>query len=141
MAKKQKRSNIYCDGGFYKQTGLVKWAYCLMDSDNEVERYDVGRIPAGSGFEVEEAESEAILQALSYCNIFIDNYTIHTDSRSVLDKIENKVPNATANPRIKAIQNLIKLINESPHPQSVTIKYCKRRSNRGMQFVDDLVEK
>jgi ribonuclease HI len=129
--------NIYTDGGVYQQLNLVKWAYIIVENDEDIIHADGGELNGSGGFDVERAESEAIYQALYYCKEFIGNYHLFTDSKSVLDKLANKVPNATKNPRITGIQSLIKEINSNPLPCSISLYYKKRRSNKWMIEVDN----
>jgi ribonuclease HI len=133
----KKYLEIYCDGGYYKELNLVKWAFLIIENNEDILYSESGSLNGSGGFDVERAESEAIFKALYYCREFKGNYILYTDSRSVLDKIENKVPNATKNPRIAGIQNLIKDIRECHLPSSIALKYFKRRSNKWMQEVDD----
>ena len=136
----KKYLNIYCDGGVYSHLNKCLWGFIITDNNDHVLSQS-GILNGSGGFDVERAESEAIFQALKYCWEYKNNYKLYTDSKSVLDKIENKVPNATKNPNINGIQELIKRIQTSLDPCSVTLYYCKRRSNEWMRKVDDLVNK
>jgi ribonuclease HI len=135
MAKKYLQ--IYTDGGCYKELNIVKWSFIVVENNEDIIQSGTGTLSASGGFDVERAESEALYRALVFCKENPDNYRIYTDSRSVLDKIENKVNNATRNPHIKGIQEILVQIKNSPYPCSVSLNWCKRRSNKWMQEVDD----
>jgi ribonuclease HI len=137
MPSKNNYLEIYTDGGVYPNRSLVRWAYIIVENNEDIIESAGGILEYSGGFDVERAESEAIYRAVEYCYNNPDNYRIYTDSRSVLDKIEKKVNNNTRNPHISGIRMYIKKINESQLPQSVQIKYFKRRSNKWSQEVDD----
>ena len=137
----KKYLSIYTDGGVYKELNLVKWAFIIVENNENIIYAEEGELNSSGGSDVERAESEAIFKALNYCLNNFDNYQLFTDSRSVLDKIENRVPNATKNPHIKSIQEILKKIKNTPDPCSVSLHYCKRRSSKWMCEIDDRVEK
>jgi ribonuclease HI len=137
MPSKSDYLAIYTDGGVYEKMSLVKWAYIIVENNEDIIESASGRLEYSGGFDVERAESEAIYRAVEYCYNHPNNYRIYTDSRSILDKIENKVNNNTRNPHIPGIKMYIKKINESQLPESIQIKYLKRRSNKWSQEVDD----
>jgi ribonuclease HI len=137
----KKYLDIYTDGGYYANLNLVKWAYIVVENDEDIISSDSGNLNGSGSFDVERAESMAIFNALNYCSMYPQNYRLKTDSRSMLDKIENKVPNATKNPLIKGIQEKIKQIKTSPFPCSISLSYCKRRSNKWSREVDNRCQK
>ena len=136
-----KNITIYCDGGCYDATREVNWAFVVV-KDNKIINELFGSCPYGGNHNanVESAEAHAVWEALAWCTEHEGNYILCTDSRSMLDKIEGKVPNATKQPMVKAIQNMLDYHKKSPKPISATIKYVKRRSNEFSKRVDDLCE-
>jgi ribonuclease HI len=130
-----KTIEIYTDGGVYDFLNLCKWAIYVPSKDH----IEKGTFPGSGSYDVERAESFAILKACEYALNNLGNYTLLTDSRSVLDKIQNRVSNATKNPDIVGIKNLIKKINSNPGPCSLNLKFLRRRSNEFSKIVDDLV--
>jgi ribonuclease HI len=139
--KKSLYLNISCDGGVYEKENLITWAYVITDNKSIVHQ-DSGSMNGGGEHwhNVEIAESEAIYKACEFCNNYRHNYKIYTDSQAVLDKIQGKVPNATKNSRIKAIQNILKEFKESPSPCSLTIQYKPRCSDDSSTYVHNLTK-
>jgi ribonuclease HI len=134
---------VYTDGGVYSDDNLVKWAFIVVENDEDIIHQETGELNGGGehNHDVERAESEALFRACEWCKSEGGNYRLYTDSKSMLDKIQNRVPNATKNPHVKGIQTILKEIKSSPLPSSLTIEWLKRRSNRWMQTVDDYCEK
>lgn len=133
---KNKYLNIYTDGAYYEDQNKIVSVFTIYK--NNVRLYLFKDInDASGGADVEMAEALAIYTASRYCQENPENYQLFTDSRSLLDKIQNKVPNATKNKCITSIQNILKDINSSNKPQSLSLHYMKRRSNQFMKEVDD----
>jgi ribonuclease HI len=139
----KKKLKIYTDGGVYTELNIAKWAFIIVENDENIVERVCGTLNGGGqhNFDVERAESEAIYNAVEYCKINPDNYELYTDSKAVLEKIQRKSWVHTKNPRIPGICNIIDEIKRSPLPISINLSYCKRRSNKWMQEVDDLCYK
>jgi len=139
MKKRRGYKEIYCDGGVYPKENKVIWGFIVVDTD-EVIQIQNGWINGSGGFDVERAESEALFQAFEYIKKNPNNYRIYTDSRSVIDKIEGKVSNATKNPHIKGIQKILEKEKYSQFPTSITLEWKRRRSDIFSEKVDDLCQ-
>jgi ribonuclease HI len=139
----KKRLEIYTDGGVYSDLNLVKWAFIVVENNEDMIYSESGDLNGGGehNFDVERAESEAIFNALNWVRNNSGNYFLFTDSKSVLEKIRRKSWVHTKNPRIPGICNILEEIKNSPLPISVNLSYCKRRSNIWMKKVDDLCYK
>jgi len=136
----KKYLEIYTDGSYFKQLNKVIWGFIVVDND-KIMCSDNCRITGAGKADVEWAESEAILQACAFVKENPGNYRLYTDSKSVIDKIEKRVSNATKNPNIKGIQNALKNINNSWNPESLVIEYKRRRSDKFSKHIDDLCNK
>jgi len=133
----KKYLEIYTDGGWYEQKNRITWGFIIVD--NDVIQYTENSHGSGAHkADVERAESEAIIQACKYVAKNPGNYRLYTDSKSVINKIENKVPNATKNPNIKGIQKILNSVNSSWNPESLVIEYKRRRSDIFSEHIDDL---
>ena len=140
MSSKVRR--LYADGGFYEDERLVKWAFVVVDGDEEIHR-ETGETPysGGRSSNVENAEIEALYRAAEWAYSHPGNYVLVSDSKSVLDKLTDRVPNATRHPYVNGIKSIMKATNDGPYPTSLTLKFQKRRSDEWMELVDDLCEK
>jgi ribonuclease HI len=133
---------VYCDGGCYQQLNKIMWAYIIVDNNKIIQENHGNQNCSGFHREdVEKGESEAFYNACQFISNHPNNYVIYSDSRSFIDKIQKRCSNATKNPHVKYIQNLIAQIKGSPLPQSLVIKWKPRRSNKWSKYVDDLANK
>jgi ribonuclease HI len=132
---------IYTDGGVFEEKNIITWAYIITDHKGIVQQ-ETGTMNTGGEHwhNVELAESEAIHKACIFCKKYKNNYKLYTDSQSVLDKINGKVPNATKNERINGIKNILKEFKDSPYPCSLTIQYQKRCSDEWSTYVHKLTD-
>jgi ribonuclease HI len=127
-------SYIYTDGG------LEKWAFVVV-KDNAIVHEESGKFGISASTTNEDTESEGIFRALQYAKLYPGNYILVTDSQAIIDKLNGNVANATKNPNIQGIKNLLKEFKESPLPVSFTIRWEKRISNDFMKRVDTLCKK
>jgi len=135
--------NVYVDGGVYADHNLVTWAY-IVERNGDVIGSKSGSLYASGNHsaDVETAESEAMYQVIKdYISNKPDNYVMYSDSRSFIDKIENRCANATHNPHVRYIQESISMFKGSPLPVSFQVKWKARRSCEWMKRVDDLCHK
>jgi ribonuclease HI len=122
---------IYTDGG------KSKWAFVVVKDGVIIhEASGVFGIPPSTTND--DTESEGILRAAQYAAGNPGNYILVTDSQAMIAKINGNVANATRNPNINGIRNLLKEINESPAPVSFSLRWEKRISNEFMKRVDAL---
>lgn len=125
-----KRNRIYTDGG------LEKFAIVVVEDDRRT--YEV---VSTYGMSVtttnDDTEGSAILAACEYVKGHPGNWIIITDSKAIIDKIRGGT-NATRNPSINGIKNILKEVNTSPDPISIEIKWQKRLSDEHMKYVDGL---
>jgi ribonuclease HI len=130
---------IYTDGGVFQDRNEIKWAFVAVENDDVVWK-QAGTMACGGKHneDVERAESEALYQACQRISQHVNNYVIYSDSRSFIDKIQKRCSNATKNPHVKYIQELLSQIKGTPLPYSLTIKWKPRRSDRWSKYVDDL---
>jgi ribonuclease HI len=108
--------------------------------DNKILHKDSGTILGSGGADVERAESEALMRAVSYCKKHPGNYEVRTDSKSMIDKLKGNVSNATGNPHVNGIRRILQEIKQSPLPHSIELKFVSRRSDEWMILVDDMCE-
>jgi ribonuclease HI len=132
--------HLYTDGGYYKSKNRLMWGYIVVEDGRVIDDHECGALEGSGANDVERAEVEALRRAAEYTLSHPDNYVIHTDSKSLIDKIQKRVPNATREPSVTRIQRIISDANSSPLPQSIVLKFEKRRSNEFMKRVDDMCE-
>jgi ribonuclease HI len=130
MASRQ-YTYIYTDGGG------EKWAFVVV-KNNAVIYEESGTFGISASTNNDDTESEGIIRALRYAKEHSANYILTTDSQAMIDKINGNMVNVTRNPNIQGIRTILKEINESPLPQSFSIKWEKRLSNEFMRRVDAL---
>jgi ribonuclease HI len=130
MASRQ-YTYIYTDGG------VEKWAFVVV-KNNAVIYEESGTFGISASTNNDDTESEGIIRALRYAKEHPANYMLTTDSQAMIDKINGNMVNVTRNPNIQGIRTILKEINESPLPQSFSIKWEKRLSNEFMKRVDAL---
>ena len=123
--------HIYTDGG------PEKWAFIVV-KDNVIIQEESGTFGIRASTNNDDTESEGILRALQYVKSHPCNYILITDSQAIIAKVNGNTANATKNPNIRGIQSLLKEINESIMPVSVSIKWQKRMSDEFMKRVDFL---
>jgi ribonuclease HI len=124
-----KYAYLYTDGG------KEKWAFCVVHS-NRVTHEESGMFGLASSTNNDDTESEAILKAVQYAKEHPANYILITDSQAILDKINQNVANASGNPNIQGIRNILEELKSSPLPVSCALKYARRCSNEFMKKVD-----
>jgi ribonuclease HI len=136
---------ICTDGGVYDNK-IVKWAWVCFDKDKMIAS-NFGDLGGGGqhNYDVERAESEAILSACQWAKKYVDengkgNFELHTDSRAVIEKIRRKSSLHTSNNRIPGIISILEWFKGYQGPASLTIKWVRRRSDKMMEMVDDLCE-
>jgi ribonuclease HI len=112
---------IYTDGG------KEKWAFVVV-KDGKIIHEESGTFGLEASTNNDDTESEGIFRAIQYAKEHPDNYMLITDSKAMIAKIEGNVANATGNPNIRGIQNLLKDFKESHLPISFSIKWEKRLS-------------
>jgi len=122
---------IYTDGG------LEKWAFVVV-KNSKIIFEESGTFGISASTCNDDTESEGIFRAMQYAKTHPDNYILTTDSQAMIAKINNNTANATGNPNIRGIQNLLSEINDSLLPVSISIKWEKRLSNEFMKRVDAL---
>ncbi|MDR1899693.1 MAG: hypothetical protein LBQ55_06785 [Treponema sp.] len=127
----QKYVYIYTDGG------ASKWAFVVVKDDVIVHEAS-GAFGISASTTNDDTESEGIFRAAQYAAGHPENYILVTDSQAMIAKINGSVANATRNPNIAGIRNLLKEINESPAPVSFALRWEKRLSNEFMKRVDAL---
>jgi ribonuclease HI len=106
--------------------------------DNAVIHEESGKFGISASTTNEDTESEGIFRALQYAKLYPGNYILVTDSQAIIDKLNGNAANATKNPNIQGIKNILKEFKESPLPVSFTIKWERRISNDFMKRVDAL---
>jgi ribonuclease HI len=82
--------------------------------------------------------SEGILRAVRYAAEHPGNYLLVTDSQAIIAKVNGEAANATGNPNIAGIRNVLKKIRESPAPVSFSLRWERRGSSEFMKRVDAL---
>jgi ribonuclease HI len=122
---------IYTDGG------REKWAFVVV-KDGAIIHEAKGIFGIFASTSNDDTESEGIFRAVQYAKDRPGNYILVTDSQAIIAKINGTVANATKNPNINGIKNLLKEIKESPDPVSFAVKWEKRLSNEFMKRVDAL---
>jgi len=122
---------IYTDGG------PEKWAFVVV-KDNKIIHEESGIFGICASTSNDDTESEGIFKAIQYAKEHPANYILTTDSQAIIAKVNGNVANATKNPNIPGIQNLLKEFKESRQPISFSIKWEKRLSNVFMKRADAL---
>jgi len=133
----KKRIGFYVDGSYNKEMNSYKWAVIRVENDKITNEWWGERNATGKA-DVEWAESDAIMFACNQAT-FNNNYIIYTDSKSVIDKVTKRVPNATKNPNIAGIRNMLNCYKRSVLPISLEFQHMKRCSNSFMKRVDKLM--
>jgi ribonuclease HI len=110
----------------------------VVVKDNAIIHEESGRFGISASTNNDDTESEGILRALRYAKLYPGNYILVTDSQAILDKVNGNVANATKNPNIQGIKNMLREFKESPLPVSFVIKWERRISNGFMKRVDAL---
>jgi ribonuclease HI len=133
-----KRLTVYTDGGFFQDTNVIKWAWLITDGEDIIASGDGSENGGGRGnYDVEKAEATAMKGAIDYIHEHPGNYLLVTDSKSMIDKIQNRCANATKDPTVPYIRRTIDNFRRSPYPISLEISWRKRRSDKWMIEVDD----
>jgi ribonuclease HI len=133
-----KKLSVYTDGSYNEKANLIKWAWLVTDGENVIARDSGGENAGGRGnYDVEKAEAAAMKGAIDWIKDHPANYTVITDSKSLIAKIESRVANATKDPTVPYIQRTIKSFKESPLPISLAFVWRRRRSDKFMEMVDD----
>ena len=127
----KKYTEIFTDGG------PEKWAFVVV-KENKIIYEESGIFGICASTSIDDTESEGIFRAIQYAWEHPDNYILTTDSKAIIEKVNNNVANVTKNPNIRGIQTLLKEFKESQKPVSFTIKWEKRLSNEFMKRADSL---
>jgi ribonuclease HI len=122
---------IYTDGG------ASKWAFVVV-KDGAIVHEASGAFGIPESTTNDDTESEGIFRAAQYAAGNPGNYILVTDSQAMIAKINGNAANATRNPNIAGIRNLLKEINESPAPVSFVLRWERRLSNEFMKRADAL---
>jgi ribonuclease HI len=130
-------TELYTDGSYNEKLNKVTWGFIVV-KDGIISYEANGSMPAAHKADVERGESAAILEACKHAKKYRGNYRLYTDSKSVINKIGNRVPNATRNPDIAGIQNILRSFRESMRPESLVIEYHRRCSDKFSEHVDSL---
>ncbi|MDR2768581.1 MAG: hypothetical protein LBB82_09690 [Treponema sp.] len=126
-----KYAYIYTDGG------REKWAFVVVRDGAPVHEAS-GVFGISASTNNDDTESEGILRAAQYAAEHPGNYILITDSQAIIAKVNGEAVNATRNPNIAGIRNLMKEIRQSPAPVSFSLRWEKRVSNEFMKRVDAL---
>jgi ribonuclease HI len=124
-------------GYIYTDGGKSKWAFVVV-KDGVIVHEESGTFGISASTTNDDTESEGILHAAQYAVHNPGNYILVTDSQAMIAKINGDVANATRNPNIAGIRNLLKNLNESPAPVSFSLRWEKRLSNAFMKRADAL---
>ena len=120
-----KTNKLYCDGG------KTKW--CVVFEGGET--WFSGHLHETAIND--DTESAAILNACRHAEEHSGNWVVITDSQAVIDKVRGNCANATKNPNIAGIRNILKRAKESPLPVSIELKWMKRLSTPEMRRADE----
>lgn len=128
---------IYTDGSWHAKKRFGRWAYIVVKNEKVIDSH-YGYTEPTHRAPIELAESTALLNACQYCKENKGNYIIITDSKTCVEKINKNCANASGQPNIKGIQNILNEFKNSIEPISLSIKFKKRNSNKFMVEVDRL---
>ncbi|MDR1388421.1 MAG: hypothetical protein LBJ31_00395 [Treponema sp.] len=121
----------------YPDGGREKWAFIAV-KDGIIVHEESGVFGLRASTTNDDTESEGILRAAQYAASHPANYILVTDSQAMIAKINGTAANATGNPNIAGIKNLLREINDSPAPGSFSLRWERRVSNQFMKRADAL---
>jgi len=120
-------SYAFCDGGKRKCAVVYRW----HGADKSCVSF------LNENAKNDDTESLAVLRACEFAEKAGGNWIIVTDSRAVIKKIEGGT-NATRQPNINGIKNILKRVNEKRTPCSIHVRWARRLSEPEMVEADRL---
>jgi len=120
-------SYAYCDGGKTKSAVVYKWHGATKSLV----------VPNSIGATNDCTEAVAILRACEHAEKAGGNWIVITDSRAALNKIDGGT-NATGEPSINGIKRILERVNGSHGPNSIQLRWMKRRGTQEMIMADEL---
>lgn len=114
--------------------GARKWAVVFRSGGGVHSQYGDLHETANN----DDTESMAILKACEYAEGVGGNWRIVTDSQAIIDKVMGNCANATRNPNVNGIKNVMDRVNSSPKACSISLMWMRRMSEPEMVEADRL---